>query len=216
MRSDRPFPGDPWPHDMAITVDDADPLLTTLLFLNEAWDLRMTCIPPLVPAPDIGSSYRPDTASLDEWRLRWRDAWGEAVAAARERPDPPAGWAAEPDLVHQWTVEWMQSRPRRFPDVWGAQGFDRDAYRRWVAALRPQDRHLRDLDDDPERRALTALVGAWRRGLRTVITMPFARHWSAQGGPHHLLIAEMTREDTDHYSARLELFGADFAGSPDD
>ena len=214
MQSDRPIPGDPWPHDMVIAVNDADPLLTTLLFLNEAWDLQMMRIPPLAPAPDIGRSYRPDTASLDEWRLRWRDAWGQAVAAAGDRPDPPAGLAAEPDLVHQWIVGWMQSRPRRFPDVWGADGFDRDAYHRWVSALRPQDRHIRRLDEHPERRALPALIGAWRRGLHTVVTMPFARHWSAQGGPHHLLIAEMSREDTGHYTARLELFGTDHSGIP--
>jgi hypothetical protein len=207
MRSDRPTPGDPWPHDMVIAVNDADPLLTTLLFVNDAWDLQMTRIPPLAPPPGIGAAFRPATASVDEWRQRWRDAWGQAVAAAGNRPDPPAGWTADPDRVQQSMMEWMRSRPRRFTEVWGDEGFDHEAYRNWVSSLRPPERHHRRLEEHPERRALPALIGAWRRGLRTVVTMPFARHWSAQGGPHHLLIAEMTRNDIDHYTARLNLFG---------
>lgn len=97
----------------------------------------------------------------------------------------------------------------------GRRGFDRDAYRAWVSALRPPERHHRPLDEHPERRALPALIGAWRRGLRTVVTMPFARHSSAQG-QHHLLIAEMTRESTDHYMDRLELFNSRRTDIPND
>ena len=203
MRSETPMPGDPWPHDMVIEVNDADPLLTRLLFLNEAWDLQMIGVPALDPAPDVGSSHRPDTATIDEWRTRWRDAWGQAVAAAGTKPEPPSGR----EEAQEWLREWSERMPKPFTQVWGADGFDADAYGAWVTALRPLERHFRPLDEHPERRALPALIGAWERGLRTVVTLPFARNWSAQGGPHHLLIAERTRENTDAYSTRLEVFG---------
>ncbi|MFC0678305.1 hypothetical protein ACFFGH_10680 [Lysobacter korlensis] len=197
------MPSDPWPHDMVIAVNDGDHLLLPLLFINEAWQLRATRIPSLNPPPDVGGSHRPDTATVDEWRLRWRDAWGQAVAAAGVKPEPPA----DAESAKAWFRDWVGQMPKPFTQVWGDAGFDRDAYNAWVSALRPPDRHHRPLDEQPERRALPALIGAWQRGLRTVVTLPFARHWSAQGGPHHLLIAEMTREDTDRYSTRLELFG---------
>lgn len=122
MQSDHPIPGDPWPPDMVIAVNDADPLLTELMFINWAWNLQMRRIPPLTPAPDFGASYRPDTATLDEWQLRWPNAWGQAIGAAGDRPEPPAGLAADLDRYHRWMIEWMRDRPQPFTQDWGDEG----------------------------------------------------------------------------------------------
>ena len=50
MRSSGPLPGNPWPHDMVITVeDDLQPLLD-LLWIREAWNLSQVgvALPPLL------------------------------------------------------------------------------------------------------------------------------------------------------------------------
>ena len=203
MQSDRPMPGDPWPHDMVIEVDEGDHLLLPLLFVNIGWALQMPGIPPLDPVPDTGRSRRPGAATVDEWRSRWRDAWGHAVAAPGVPPEPP--FSVPP--MQNWVEERALRRPRPFTQVWGDDGFDGDAYWEWVARVRPTERHSVPIEEHPERRALPALIGAWRRGLRTIVTLPFATNWSAQAGPHRLLIAAKTREDTGAYSTRLELFG---------
>jgi hypothetical protein len=201
MQSDRPTPGNPWPHDMVIAVSDADHLLLPLLFISEAWNLEIPGVPPLDPPPPIGTSLRPGTATVEEWRTRWRDAWNEGVAAAGAKPEAPVDDAA----MQVWVRQWLDQLPLPFTQIWGIDGFDADAYRSWVSAVRGLN--LRRIDEHPERRALPALVGAWRRGLRTVVTLPFAVDWSAQGGPHHLLIAARTRDNTEAYSTRLGLFG---------
>src|SRR4051812_1761325 len=63
VRSDSPMPGNPWPHDMVIAVNDHERMLLELLFIRDAWKLGMADIPPLFPAPDIGRSRRPETAT---------------------------------------------------------------------------------------------------------------------------------------------------------
>ncbi len=39
MRSMFPMPDNPWPHDMAITVEDSPHALLELLWIREAWQL---------------------------------------------------------------------------------------------------------------------------------------------------------------------------------
>ena len=50
MRSSVPIPGNPWPHDMLITVEDNPHALVDLLWIREAWNLQPAAndLPPLL------------------------------------------------------------------------------------------------------------------------------------------------------------------------
>ncbi len=208
MRADRPIPGNPWPHDMVITIEDHALLLLTLLFVNHAWQLDAPGIPPLHPAPEIGGSHRPESATAEQWRERWQAAWEEAVTAAGEQPQPPA----DDSVIAEWMREWQERQPKRFTETWGDEGFDYDAYHAWDSSMRPE-RGAHPVEESPEWQALPSLIGAWERGLHTVVTLPFAEHWSVQGGADHLLVSTMTRADTSRYSAALSSFEKQQASS---
>src|SRR3954467_14105196 len=119
MRADRPIPGNPWPHDMVITIEDHSFLLLTLLFVNHAWQLAVPDIPPLDPAPRIGDSYRPDSATIEQWRERWQAGWDEAVTAAGDRPQPPDDVNLAAESMWEWLPKWRERQPKRFTETWG-------------------------------------------------------------------------------------------------
>jgi len=55
VRSSVPIPGNPWPHDMVITVDDDPVSLVELLWVRDAWGLQPLhddVPPPLVDSPE--------------------------------------------------------------------------------------------------------------------------------------------------------------------
>ena len=55
MRFTEPVPNNPWPHGMAISVEDTPQHLTILLFIREAWGIAAGAdVPPLDPVPDPG------------------------------------------------------------------------------------------------------------------------------------------------------------------
>src|SRR3954452_6655568 len=81
MRSNRPLPGNPWPHDMAITVSENPNHIALLLFIRSAWGIAQDMdIPALNPAPNAGSSKIPATAEWANWSARWERAWTRAWA----------------------------------------------------------------------------------------------------------------------------------------
>ena len=93
MRSEHPIPGNPWPHDMVISVDQPSNILE-LLYLRSAWGLLPDLpIPPLAAEPDPGTSSAPPTATRTEWSARWERAWRRAwewysIADPAQRPTP--------------------------------------------------------------------------------------------------------------------------------
>ena len=80
MRSVHELSGEPWPHDMVISVDQPNNLLT-LLFVRDVWDIaRDMDIPALAPPPTPGNSMRPESPSPDVWSERWVETWHAAWA----------------------------------------------------------------------------------------------------------------------------------------
>ncbi|MCA4133150.1 hypothetical protein [Arthrobacter sp. M4] len=201
MRSQQP--NNPWPHDMGITVDRLPASLALLLFVRSAWGLTgFSSIPPVVPAPDVGGSRRPDSPALDVWEARWRQAWDRAIA-----------WYDVEDEKHQHpTPELMrsQSRPGQplhpaLPPLWSDEyefeGLDRQAFTRWFNSVR--QKHLRPVEPSPERTCLPDLVEAWKTGLDTVIAMPYDGYYARRITRRHIIVSDATHEDPARFSSAL-------------
>ncbi|UOE43029.1 hypothetical protein [Agromyces larvae] len=116
MRSSVPIPGNPWPHDMVIAVDDDPHQLVELLWMREAWGLEGILEPgalepgilepgalrpgPLEPgAPDAPPRLadppeRPAGADLPPAHVReraadaWAGMWADALGHAGAIRDP--------------------------------------------------------------------------------------------------------------------------------
>jgi hypothetical protein len=90
MRSSKPVPGNPWPHDMVITVEEDPTRLIELLWIREAWDLpsAMGEPPRLSATPQrIGSVDRSAPWFL-EWSSEWGALWNACVLHAATPRDP--------------------------------------------------------------------------------------------------------------------------------
>ncbi|MGP5690309.1 hypothetical protein [Glutamicibacter ardleyensis] len=185
MRSSKPMPGNPWPHDMAIAVDDRPSLLLELLWIREAYELE----PPGEDHPPLLSDtpvvIRDAVVSTDT-RAKWEYAW-------------PRIWhaTAHADMAgHGWREEF------------GDDAFDSDSYRTW--SQRGWDAYLATLparvEDSPEWRDLPDLVTAWRAGLRRIITIPCSGAFTLKLGENALLMAFATRENSDSYRQALSTF----------
>ena len=135
------MPDNPWPHGMAIRVDDTPHHLTVLLFIRHAWKIAADAdVPRLEPLPDVGTSRIPDSATPAEWQARWRRAWDRAWDwYSVEEPDP---------TIHP-TPGYLRevSRPGHdldplIPPFWqadhGWEGIDAGAYNAWEMASGPQ------------------------------------------------------------------------------
>lgn len=74
MRSSVPIPGNPWPHDMTITVEDNPHTLVDLLWIRETWNLQPVGgdLPPSLSDETVGG-HAP-TESPDRV-AKWQDAW---------------------------------------------------------------------------------------------------------------------------------------------
>src|SRR6478752_4517100 len=176
MRSLFPDPGNPWPHDMTITVEDRPHALLELLWVREACGLRVEgddVPPPLTDTPQPVEGIAEVTRT--EWERAWPRVWRAAAAHAgrddasrlmeelqRSALGSPKRWEL---LQHLTGPSWREE--------FGAAVFD-DGFRelgqpghdRVIAAMRapaPIGPEHRDLDD---------LIAAWRAGLTKVVTIP--------------------------------------------
>jgi hypothetical protein len=67
MRSITPIEGNPWPHDMTITIDDGPQQVMELLWIREAFSLHpVGDLPPLLIDTPPRSSAAPDTSEWEE------------------------------------------------------------------------------------------------------------------------------------------------------
>lgn len=202
MRSERPRPGNPWPHDMVIRVDDNPNNVCELLFIRSAWGIPPdAAVPPLAPHPDPGDSSMPQTATAEEWSARWSHMWQRA-----------SDWYSTGDAVQQPSPEFLRalSGPGQpphpaFPPFWRAEhgydGINRHALNVWMRQLRPR----RDLQlaDTPERLCLPALIEAWEGGLVTVVTVPYSGFFARRMSATHLMVSNETRADPQSYKRAL-------------
>lgn len=202
MRSDEPMPGNPWPHDMVIAVEDDPNNLLQLLFIRSAWGIAQDLpIPALVSEPDPGASAMPSTASREEWGERWRRQWERAWDWYLIRD---SGEPVTPEILRAISVPGAPLHPA-FPPFWtaeyGEDGLDRDAVGRWqlsVAGDRAQS-----LEQQPERISLPALIDAWEAGLELVTVLPYAGYFALRLSPRHLVVSKSTRAEPDRYSRAL-------------
>lgn len=198
MQWSKLVPGNPWPHDMVIRVNDLPHHLTLLLFVREAWSLAGDMdIPPLQPAPDCGRSQMPHSADTSTWDKRWKTTWNQALswyeieerehhptpAEMRDSQDPSQG--LNPFIPPFWTQQYE----------W--EGLDRDAYQAWEQRLMP------NFPQDAERRSLQALIPAWKSGIDTIIVLPYRGYFAHRLSHQHLVVSADTRNNEADYSRAL-------------
>ena len=61
----------------------------------------------------------------------------------------------------------------------------------------------RPLDEAPERRGLSDLIGAWRDGIESIIVLPYGIDFSRRITSQHLVVSSMTRDDPALYGQAL-------------
>ena len=205
------MPGNPWPHDMVIRIeDDAAPLLE-LLWVREARELHPVgdVPPPLIDIPEpAGPTSDPYTTTA--WTRAWPQIWAGAVShAAGITPRPSfddLSGTADGSPKRAELLDRMRgpSWRGRFGDAALGPGFAAWTERRFrgIATTRP-----RRLARTPERMALQALIPAWEAGLETVVTIPCRGEHTRRVGASGLLMTEATRDDPEHYAAALRTFG---------
>ncbi|WP_427016355.1 hypothetical protein ACQCSX_16565 [Pseudarthrobacter sp. P1] len=208
MRLLHPRPGNPWPHDMVISVDEGPFHICQLLYIRSAWGIADDVdVPALDPVPDPGTSAPPATASLDEWSARWAVAWQRAwdwYGIPEPRPWRPDHLPTQ-ELMRSLSVPGQPLHPL-VPPFWQAEygdaGIDRDAYGPWQNSLHPIPEPHR-VEETPERLSLPALIEAWRGGLDTVVTLPYRGFYARRITRRHLAVSTATRLDPEMYSRAL-------------
>lgn len=212
MQSSIPTPGNPWPHDMVITVQNDSQILLELLWVREAWQLYPIGddLPPaLDDAPPLVSASQRDAAPIAEWGAAWPRVWAEALHHAGTPDDPETlarlhDSALGPDERARLLRDFVG--PSWRDDV-GAEAMTEES-EMWMHAqyLRRVERRPRTVEDQPEHAELGAVVSAWRSGLTTIVEIPCAGTFTRRIGPHALLVTTETRADPDRYRAALATF----------
>ncbi|MCX6502672.1 MAG: hypothetical protein NT132_09750 [Microbacterium sp.] len=211
MRSEQPLPGNPWPHDMVITLDDSSQALLQLLWLREAYDLPVVgdVPPPLTDTPARASRALSEDQRA-QWTREWPRIWDAITRHTAIEHDPllieraMAAGIGSPErleLLQQMAgPSWL--------DAFGDDAFADPSYEEWgrrgfEAAMASHDRALKE---QPERRDLAALVPAWERGLTTIVTIPCRGSFTRTLTPASLLVTNETRADSGAYRAALRSF----------
>jgi hypothetical protein len=214
MRSSVQMPETPWPSEMLITVDEQPLPLLELLWVREAYELapRGDDLPPLLSdTPSTAPSFAVEAEERERWERAWPLAWRAAVAhigvSQDERgwndlPSSADGSTERDDLLHRITGP-------RWRDRVGDGAFAGDLHRTW---LRRADATAstwvpRRLEDNPERRDLEALIGAWHAGLERIVTIPCSTEFTRKIGESTLLLTAETRRSSDQYRRALSTFG---------
>jgi hypothetical protein len=203
MRSTEPIAGNPWPHDMVISID-CPHHLQLLLFIREAWDVgRDTAVPLLDPVPDVGNAAMPGTASRAEWERRWHSEWVRAWDWYDVHD--PSAHPTQADLMAIWRPgqPLHPALPPRWDVEYGTDGVDQDAFSAWSMQLDPPVG--RPLEEEPERVSLPTLIQAWQTGLQCIIVVPYAGYFANRVTRRHLAVSPSTRADATQYSTALAM-----------
>jgi hypothetical protein len=209
MHFGNPLARNPWPHDMAITVEDHPLALNQLLFIRHNWVIAADAgIPELMPPPASGTSRVPGSASLAEWESRWRTAWERAWTwyqiADSTRPQYPTqeNMRQMQETIRQAMQPGQPLHPL-IPPLWtteyGWDGIDQDAFNTWDQSLAPK------IPTDAERQNLTSLIPAWESGLDTIIVLPYTGYFAKRVTRRHLAVSAATRNDPESYSRALHV-----------
>ncbi|WP_425881855.1 hypothetical protein [Micromonospora sp. DT81.3] len=198
---------------MTITVEDRPNALLELLWIREAYGLRLVgdhLPPPLVDSPPAVTGGTSTPATRGAWEEAWPRIWDGAAAHAGAEADPSQ--FERLGLTGPGSIERAELLRRMVGPTWrdefGDDAFADDSYNRWLQI--GMDAHLAklpiSLEDHPERRDLAVLIPAWRAGLTKVVTIPCAGEYVHRVGAHGLLMTDGTREDSDAYRRALRSF----------
>jgi hypothetical protein len=212
VRSLQPDPGNPWPHDMVLTINNDDQGLLELLWVRDAGALRPSgdVPPPIESTPEFSPSENALRGDKRELEQAWTELWSAVLAHAGKRQDnglfeklqaAPFGSRERQELLDEvFGPSWRG----RFGDAL----FD-DEYERWVRSVGDETHRegRLPLEQHPERRCLEALVPAWKRGLSTVVVIPCVGDYTRTVGAHGLSVTRGTRSDPDRYAEALRAFG---------
>jgi len=212
MRSSEPIPGNPWPHEMTITVEDRPNQLLELLWLREAYALHPEGddLPPMLVQTPERATAAIDDATRAGWEAAWARIWRETVQHAGREFD--AALFAQLEGLAAGSAERESALQELFGPNW-ADEYGRDALQdpSWMSweqrgidafiASRP-DAH----QNSPERRDLEALLPAWRAGLTKIVSIPCRGEHTRKLGSNALLVTAGTRADSDRYRAALRSF----------
>ncbi|QOD44398.1 hypothetical protein [Clavibacter zhangzhiyongii] len=205
MRSTHPIPGDPWPHDMVLRIEDEPRDLTSLLFVREAWRLPIDDVPALDAIPDVGSSARPagldEAEAVERWRTEWARVWPR-LAVLREAMRAPEEEAMR-------LLRDIAADGQHVGALSDERGIDREAFDAWHVTLR--DDHRLPLAEHPERIRVTALADAWRHGLESIVQLPYAGFHAERIDPATLVVSRTARHDPEMYRRAL---AAPIGGGP--
>ncbi|WP_150957914.1 hypothetical protein [Microbacterium testaceum] len=215
MQSAHPVPGDPWPHEMLLSIQDSPHEAFEMLWVREAYGLEVSGdVPPPVldtPAPAARTLDRSERA---RWETAWTALWAPVIAHAGRPTDSAAMdrlMRSDLDAEERATLLAEVSGPS-WRDEFGDDVFDdpsyRDAQERAFAARRTARPHA--FAEIPERRDVEALVPAWRRGLVQIVVLPCRGAYVRTLGAAGLLVTPEIRADSAAYRAAL----ASFAPTP--
>lgn len=209
MRSAFPIPGNPWPHDMAIRIEDEPHQLLELLWVREVYRFEPggDVPPPLNDGPAAFRSIADPAVNSGAWSRLWAEVLHHIATLdpgpLLERLHSIAGGSPERAAALGRLIgpNWR--------DRFGDEAFD-EHYQAWQNRRFEQRRSAYPVppDEQPERRALDDLIPAWRAGLTLVITIPCTGDFTRIAGPAALLVTDATRTDPDRYAAALRTFAA--------
>ena len=204
--------GNPWPHDMVVTIDDDPDTLVELLWVRERWNLHPVDddLPPFLSDESVRAHAQTETPNATTiWRDAWPAVWNSCIHHAglvddstifdliRETPD---GSPERADLLARlvgpsWSRTVSDNVSTEEYEPWKLVQFQARAYRRPIS-----------MAESPERMSLPALIPAWRAGLEKIVTIPCQGSYTRIIGEHTLLVTDQTRDDHQQYSEALRLF----------
>jgi hypothetical protein len=211
MRSLEPIPGNPWPHDMVLTISNDDQSIDELLWVRAAWGLtpRGDAPPPAAGMPEPLPSVERLRRDKREWSEAWLELWSGVLAHVGNGTDhalfdalsaAPLGSAERERLFDELTGPSWRAR-------FGDAAFD-DRFQQWERMIFDENmvESRLPLDQHPERRCLAALIPAWERGLTVIVVIPCAGDYTRTVGPNALCLTRAARRDPDRYERALASF----------
>ena len=191
MRSVQLIPGDPWPWEMSIVIDDRPSALLDLLWVREAHALDVggdDGPPPLTHTPEP-ATVPLHAATRSAAEKAWSRIWLHSAGLSESERD---------ELLRSVVGSTWE-------DEFGNDVFDEPAYQAWKQSVMEGvlERHRRGVVHHQERRDVDALVPAWRAGLTKIVAIPCRGDYSRPLGAHGLLITGESRDDSERYRAAL-------------
>lgn len=206
----QPIPGNPWPHDMVLTITNDSDNLLELLWIRQALNLN----PPGDDWPPLLTDVeaQPAAEAAGAQRAVLSEAWGRIWRAASEH----AGNRPSHDLLDEARTASTPARRAELLAAFRGPSWDDEhdetgfgepyaAWREEVLRTLIGEHHLA-LEQTPERQSLPALIEAWHKGLQTIVTIPSAGTYTRTLGKHGLLTTADTRADPTRYTDALRTF----------